>query len=80
MSTIYPSNLSDTEWESLQRHLPLMPRRGRPRTHSLRAIFQELAAWCKAEDDWDLEVVERALGQRGFNVLPRRWVVERSLS
>lgn len=26
----------------------------------------------------DLEVVERVLGQRGFQVQPRRWVVERS--
>ena len=40
---------------------------------------QELASWCKAEGNWDLEVVERAPGQRGFSVLPRRWVVERSL-
>jgi putative transposase len=41
---------------------------------------QELAAWCQAEGGWDLEVVERASGQRGFALLPRRWVVERTLS
>ncbi|HEX4202616.1 MAG TPA: IS5 family transposase [Ktedonobacteraceae bacterium] len=41
---------------------------------------QELAAWCQAEGGWDLEVVERAPGQRGFSIQPRRWVVERSLS
>jgi len=29
---------------------------------------------------WDLEVVERQPGTRGFSVLPRRWVVERTLS
>lgn len=39
---------------------------------------QELAQWCKAEGDWDLEVVERTPGVRGFSVQPRRWVVERS--
>lgn len=37
---------------------------------------QELASWCKAEGDWDLEVVERPPGVRGFSIQPRRWVVE----
>lgn len=39
---------------------------------------QELAAWCRTEGNWDLEVVERVPGQRGFSIQPRRWVVERS--
>ncbi len=39
---------------------------------------QELASWCKAEGDWDLEVVERPPGVRGFSIQPRRWVVERT--
>lgn len=39
---------------------------------------QELANWCKREGNWDLEVVERVPGQRGFSVQPRRWVVERT--
>jgi len=39
---------------------------------------QELADWCKAESNWDLEVVERPPGVRGFSVQPRRWVVERT--
>jgi transposase len=224
MSTSYPSNLSDAEWETLQRHLPPLPKRGRPPTHSLRSIFdaifyvlrtgcpwrylpanfppwqtvfyhfrclrlkgiwfrlltalreaerervgrnaqpsaaimdaqsvktveesagicgfdahkcikgrkrhilvdtlglllavyvtpadlhdgkgtrcllaglaplyprlkkiwadaayrgQELASWCKAEGGWELEVVERAPGTRGFSILPGRWAVERTLS
>src|SRR5258706_5451757 len=42
MSTNYPSNLSDTEWECLQRHLPPQPKRGRPPTHSLRVIFDAI--------------------------------------
>ena len=41
---------------------------------------QELAAWCQAEGGSYLEVVERPPGTRGFSVLPRRWVVERTLS
>src|SRR5258708_5067378 len=42
MRTSYPSNLSDVEWETLQRHLPPLPRRGRPPTHSLRAVFDAI--------------------------------------
>jgi putative transposase len=39
---------------------------------------QELADWCKAQGDWDLDVVERAAGVRGFAVVPKRWIVERT--
>ena len=39
---------------------------------------KELADWCKAQGDWDLEVVERTPGVRGFAVLPKRWIVERT--
>lgn len=42
MSRSYPSNLSDAEWECLQRHLPPLSRRGRPSTHPLRAIFNAI--------------------------------------
>ncbi|HEX4202674.1 MAG TPA: IS5 family transposase [Ktedonobacteraceae bacterium] len=42
MSTTYPSNLSDAEWECLQRHLPPSPTRGRPPTHSLRSTFNAI--------------------------------------
>jgi putative transposase len=37
-----------------------------------------LADWCQAQGDWDLEVVERTPGVRGFSVLPKRWIVERT--
>jgi putative transposase len=39
---------------------------------------QELSDRCKAESNWDLEVVECTPGVRGFSVQPRRWVVERT--
>ena len=42
MRTIYPSDLTDAEWECLQRHLPAAPRRGRPRTHPLRTILNAI--------------------------------------
>jgi putative transposase len=41
---------------------------------------QKLIEWCKTQGNWDLEVVERTPGVRGFSVQPRRWVVERSFS
>ena len=50
MSISYPSDLTDAEWESIQRYLPPLSRRGRPRTHPLRrildAIFYVLRTGC----------------------------------
>jgi putative transposase len=37
-----------------------------------------LADWCNAHGDWELAVVERTPGVRGFSVLPKRWIVERT--
>jgi putative transposase len=52
----------------------------RPKTIWADAAYrgQELADWCKAQEDWDLEVVERTPGVRGFAVVPKRWIVERT--
>jgi len=39
---------------------------------------KELAEWCQQQGDgWNMEVVEREPGTRGFTIQPRRWVVER---
>ena len=38
----YPSSLSDTEWDHLQCYLPPTQTRGRPRSHSLRAILNAI--------------------------------------
>jgi putative transposase len=50
MSTTYPSDLSDAEWEYVQRYLPPLPTQGRPRMHPLRrildAIFYVLRTGC----------------------------------
>jgi putative transposase len=42
MSTTYPSDLSDAEWACVQRYLPPLSRRGRPRTHLLRHVFDAI--------------------------------------
>src|SRR5260370_6143353 len=39
---------------------------------------QDLADWCKAVGDWDLEGVERTPGLRGFAVKQKRWAMERT--
>lgn len=39
-----------------------------------------LAAWVEEVLGWKLEIVEKPDGQVGFQVLPRRWVVERTFA
>jgi transposase len=39
-----------------------------------------LVDWARAHCGLDLEIVPRPAGQRGFAVLPRRWVVERTFA
>jgi putative transposase len=40
----------------------------------------QLIDWVKEQFHWELEIVSRPKEQKGFKVLPRRWVVERTLS
>jgi putative transposase len=40
----------------------------------------QLIDWVKAFGDWILEIVKRPADQKGFAVLPRRWVVERTFA
>jgi transposase len=40
---------------------------------------EKLARWCKEQGGWGLEIVERSADTEGFTVVPRRWIVERTL-
>lgn len=40
----------------------------------------QLIAWLKRWCGWALEIVKKLEGQVGFQVLPRRWVVERTFA
>jgi putative transposase len=40
----------------------------------------QLVEWVLAFGGWVLEIVKRPEGAKGFQVLPRRWVVERTLA
>ena len=41
---------------------------------------RDLADWIQQQFGWQLEVVEREPGCKGFQVLPKRWVVERTFA
>jgi putative transposase len=43
------------------------------------AYVGEVVEWVKTFFGWVLEIVKRPKDQKGFVVLPRRWVVERTL-
>jgi putative transposase len=41
---------------------------------------QELYDWCQATGGWELEVVKRPPGVRGWGKQPKRWIVERTFA
>jgi putative transposase len=54
-----------------------------PRLHKIWADAayrgKEVADWCQQQGGgWEVEVVDRTPGVRGFSVQPKRWVVERT--
>lgn len=53
------------------------------RLHTIRVdggYAGQLVNWVKQKCGWAMEVIGKKPGQVGFEVLPKRWVVERSLS
>jgi len=42
--------------------------------------YEHITDWLQHQCGWILEVVRRPPGTKGFSVLPRRWVVERSFA
>ncbi len=45
-----------------------------------RGYKAHFIAWAKATPGWLVEVVAKPSGQRGFAVLPKRWIVERTFA
>jgi putative transposase len=45
-----------------------------------RGYKAHFVAWAQAIRDWAVEIVARPEGAKGFQVLPRRWVVERTFA
>jgi putative transposase len=50
----YPTDLSDAEWDCLCDHLPAPSKRGRPRTHGLRAILDTVFYVLRSGCSWRL--------------------------
>src|ERR1051325_1461594 len=92
----YPSDLTDAQWQLIESLMPSphpMGMKGRPNDYSFRENVNRLK---KIYSDgryggtlpnlvlqlcgWELEVVKKADDQKGFVLLPRRWVVERSFA
>jgi putative transposase len=77
---IHPANIQDRDG------LALVCRRLRRRFPWLRLIFAdggyqgETAACAAAQEGLRLEIVKREPGGRGFAVLPKRWLVERTFA
>lgn len=78
---VHPANIQDCHGA-----VPLL-RAARKRHPSLRHIFadrvyrgRQLAQAIGDCGPWTIEIVERPPGVKGFQLLPRRWVVERSFA
>src|SRR5947209_2677059 len=54
MRKSYPTDLSDTEWTRLRSYLPAPKAQGRPRTHSLRDVFDAIFYVLKSGCHWRL--------------------------
>ena len=40
----------------------------------------QLVEWAKTTGEWVLDIVKRSDDAKGFEVLPKRWIVERTLA
>ena len=78
---VHPADVQDRDGARL-----VLTRLGRrfPRLRRLWAdagyAGPKLGDWVKARTPWDLEIVRRSEPGAGFQVLPRRWVVERTFA
>ena len=88
----YPSDLSDAEWALIAPLIPPAKRGGRRREVDVRlfpfleTIFADGAYGgqklrrAMADAAWRIELVKRSAQAKGFEVIPRRWVVERTIA
>jgi len=80
-AVVHPANLQDRDGAVL-----VLDERTRRRFPFLETIFADSAyggpklAKAMAGAAWTIEVVKRPKDQKGFEVLPRRWVVEPTIA
>jgi len=77
---VHAANLQESDGANL------VLRRALGRFPRLRLIWadqgykDQFVTWAKAATGWIVEIVAKPKEQRGFAVLPRRWVVERTFA
>jgi putative transposase len=77
---VHAANIQESEGAKL------VLRRALGRFPRLRLIWADqgykahFVAWAQAATGWVVELVTRPAGTKGFRVLPRRWVVERTFA
>jgi transposase len=77
---VHPADISDTEggeWLLDEHHRSL------PRLEIIRVdegYKQGLCDWAADYTTLTIEVIEKPVDQKGFAVIPKRWVVERSIA
>jgi transposase len=88
----YPSDLRNTEWARLELLIPSARPGGRPRKTDMRAAMNAILYLLRTACPWrylprdgfpprsTVYNVKRSGDIKGFVVLPRRWVVERTFS
>jgi putative transposase len=64
----------------LLQDLPRMLRLRLQKVWADQGYTGDLWTWCQKHLKLDLEIVRRPSGEKGFVLLPRRWVVERTLA
>ena len=80
-AVVHPANLQDRDGAVL-----VLDERTRRLFPFLETIFADSAyggaklAKAMASAAWTIEVVKRPKDQKGFEILPRRWVVERTIA
>ncbi len=79
---VHPANVQDRDGARLLlKDLPYMLRLRLQKIWADQGYTGEaLWTWCQQRLNLDLEVVRRPSGEKGFVLLPRRWVVERTFA
>lgn len=77
---VHPANISDTEGAEwlLEAHHRCFPRMQEVRVDE--GYKSGLSEWMEKNTKLKLNVIEKPVGQKGFAVIPKRWVVERSIA
>lgn len=77
---VHPANISDTEGAEwlLAEHHTAFARMKEVRVDE--GYKSGLDTWMEKNTKMRLNIIEKPIGQKGFAVIPKRWVVERSIA